>query len=529
MDNDGDAAAVGSRHLVAATDSWQIVDDEVETAIGLHALASYTTGNRAECVLADSAYSSMFPASNYPVGSERDILAFGRSDPRDQQGERDHEVDHTGWDPHDDPGQPLIGERVQAPRGCRRRIAGVPRRPGEGQQDREEHALHPHREHQQDAQAARDPGRASHTDDDLPEQDGCNQEAGMLQDVEELVVQGGVVGGGGVPEPEDPNREQPHGGRVAQDAEVPMGQPEPSPPAAAGPAQGQWAAAQDGAGGGAEGQQRRRDQEQQQVLDHVGRGERARQGVQGGQQRQAERHQGPGEAPGPPAVDRPPRPAGLAAPEGPGGKQEATEQDRVQVPSAPEIMRRRGLAGVGEDRTQHEGRTKAGRPTNRMVTTDSRESRNPAKARVPPRSRSWRPPARSAASAAAASAAFVRQRRQDHPAQARTAAAAATVTARVTTLGTGGSNSVSPGPSPLQPASTTRYTSRKWTDQMTGPATNMARAKRARRSRETSTANGVPSGAVLDPSPLGTSSGGTSRTLMSGAGPDTGCQSRPPT
>ena len=73
MDNDSDAAAVGSRHLVAATDSWQIVDDEVETAIGLHALASYTTGNRAECVLADSAYSSMFPASNYPVGSERDI------------------------------------------------------------------------------------------------------------------------------------------------------------------------------------------------------------------------------------------------------------------------------------------------------------------------------------------------------------------------------------------------------------------------------------------------------------------------
>jgi hypothetical protein len=39
MDNDGDAAAVGSRHLVAATDSWQILDDEVETAIGLHALA----------------------------------------------------------------------------------------------------------------------------------------------------------------------------------------------------------------------------------------------------------------------------------------------------------------------------------------------------------------------------------------------------------------------------------------------------------------------------------------------------------
>jgi hypothetical protein len=38
MDDDGDATAVDSRHLVAATDSWQIVDDEVETAIGLHAL-----------------------------------------------------------------------------------------------------------------------------------------------------------------------------------------------------------------------------------------------------------------------------------------------------------------------------------------------------------------------------------------------------------------------------------------------------------------------------------------------------------
>ena len=38
MDDDGDATAVDSRHLVAATDSWQIIDDEVETAIGLHAL-----------------------------------------------------------------------------------------------------------------------------------------------------------------------------------------------------------------------------------------------------------------------------------------------------------------------------------------------------------------------------------------------------------------------------------------------------------------------------------------------------------
>jgi hypothetical protein len=38
MDDDGDATAVAARHLVAATDSWQVVDDEVETAIGLHAL-----------------------------------------------------------------------------------------------------------------------------------------------------------------------------------------------------------------------------------------------------------------------------------------------------------------------------------------------------------------------------------------------------------------------------------------------------------------------------------------------------------
>src|SRR5829696_328395 len=463
------------------------------------------------------------------VGSERDILAFGRSDPRDQQGERDHEVDHTGWDPHDDPGQPLIGERVQAPGGCRRRIAGVPRRPGEGQQDREEHALHRHREHQQDAKAARDPGRASHTDDDLPEQDGCDQEAGMLQGVEELAVQGGVVGSGGVPEPEDPNREQPHGGRVAQDAEVAVGQPEPPPPAAAGPAQGQGAAAKDWAGGGAEGQQRCRDQQQQQVLDHVGRGERVRERVEGGQQRQAERHQGPGEAPGAPGVDRPSRPAGLAAPVGPGGEQETAEQDRVQGPGAPEVVRRRGLAGVGQDRDQHDGRTRAGRPTNRIVATDSSESRKPAKARVPPRSRSWWPPASSAASSAADSRPLARQRRQDQWAQASAAATAAAVTARVTTLGTGGSNSVSPDRSPVQPASTTRYTSRKWTDQMTGPATNMARAKRARRSRETSTANGVPWAAVLYPSPPGTSSGGTSRTLMSGAVPGRGCRSPPPT
>ena len=54
----------------------------------------------------------------------------------------------------------------------------------------------------------------------------------------------------------------------------------------------------------------------------------------------------------------------------------------------------------------------------------------------------------------------------------------------------------------------------KWTDQMSGPATNMASVHQARRSRETSTANGVPSPAVLDPSRGEGSSGGTSRTLM---------------
>ena len=30
MDDDGDAAAVDSHHLVAAIDSWQIIDDEVD-------------------------------------------------------------------------------------------------------------------------------------------------------------------------------------------------------------------------------------------------------------------------------------------------------------------------------------------------------------------------------------------------------------------------------------------------------------------------------------------------------------------
>jgi hypothetical protein len=54
----------------------------------------------------------------------------------------------------------------------------------------------------------------------------------------------------------------------------------------------------------------------------------------------------------------------------------------------------------------------------------------------------------------------------------------------------------------------------KWTDQMTGPDTNMASAHRDRRSRETSTANGVPSPAVLDPSIGEGSSGAPSRTLM---------------
>ena len=42
MDDDDDATTVDSRHLVAATNSWQIIDDEVETAIRLHALASAT-------------------------------------------------------------------------------------------------------------------------------------------------------------------------------------------------------------------------------------------------------------------------------------------------------------------------------------------------------------------------------------------------------------------------------------------------------------------------------------------------------
>jgi hypothetical protein len=45
MDGDGDATAVDSRHLVAATDSWQIIDDEVEAAVGLHALVLLYTGS----------------------------------------------------------------------------------------------------------------------------------------------------------------------------------------------------------------------------------------------------------------------------------------------------------------------------------------------------------------------------------------------------------------------------------------------------------------------------------------------------
>jgi hypothetical protein len=51
---------------------------------------------------------------------------------------------------------------------------------------------------------------------------------------------------------------------------------------------------------------------------------------------------------------------------------------------------RRRLADVGEDRDQHDGRKRAGTPTNKIVTRDSSESRKPANASDPPRSWSAR-------------------------------------------------------------------------------------------------------------------------------------------
>jgi hypothetical protein len=38
-DDDDDATAVRPGHLIAAPDSWQVFDDEIEAAVRLHALA----------------------------------------------------------------------------------------------------------------------------------------------------------------------------------------------------------------------------------------------------------------------------------------------------------------------------------------------------------------------------------------------------------------------------------------------------------------------------------------------------------
>jgi hypothetical protein len=54
MDDENDVAVVASRHLVAATDSWQIVDDESRLLSGSIRLSSCATGspsmtNHARC------------------------------------------------------------------------------------------------------------------------------------------------------------------------------------------------------------------------------------------------------------------------------------------------------------------------------------------------------------------------------------------------------------------------------------------------------------------------------------------------
>jgi hypothetical protein len=39
VDDDDDAAAVRPGHLIAAPDSWQVLDDEIEAAVRLHTIA----------------------------------------------------------------------------------------------------------------------------------------------------------------------------------------------------------------------------------------------------------------------------------------------------------------------------------------------------------------------------------------------------------------------------------------------------------------------------------------------------------
>ena len=236
-----------------------------------------------------------------------------------------------------------------------------------------------------------------------------------------------------------------------------------------------------------------------------------------------------GEAPGPPGVDLPP----AAGWPGRGGRPRRRAGGRPAGPGRRFHALHRswgaggwpGWARIGVSTTAGPGR--AGRRTGWSRPTAARAGsrRTPAS----PRGRGrWWPPARSRG-LVGGRLVLARPPAPVPPlAQPGRQTAATAVAARVTTLGTGGSNSRSPGPSPVQPASATRYTSRKWVDQMTGPATNMTSAHRARRSRETSTANGVPSPAVRAPSRGEGSSGGTSRTLMSGAAPGRGCRTRPP-
>ena len=131
------------------------------------------------------------------------------------------------------------------------------------------------------------------------------------------------------------------------------------------------------------------------MLDHVGGCQSPGQGVEGRDQRDADRDQRADEAlPSPCLRVASSATVALAAPVDPRGRQEPQEQCRVEVPRAQQIVRSRRLPGVGKRRVQHARRTTAGKPSIRIAMKNKSESRKPANAGSAARSSSSGSPER---------------------------------------------------------------------------------------------------------------------------------------
>src|ERR1700710_1038791 len=284
--------------------------------------------------------------------------ALRLSQPGREQAETEEDEDDSRGNPHDQAGELLVLQRREPPPARPRLVDGIPQTGGERQEGAQDAAVHRGGEDVEHGRPIAELAEAA-VDQRPPEQGGAEEEAEVLQGVEEAVVAHRRVERRQVPDPERQAVDQEHHQRRGEEppAGGEPGGPRNSPRllpdvARQGP--------EEGGERTAEHRQRRRHQDQPLVLPHVGREEDPPQGVhrreEGGDERQPSRRETarlppPDPLPYPPP---PPEPGESRGIERAGGGKEENDE-RVPGPPAEHGSRFEG-AGVEEGGHQSQNR-----------------------------------------------------------------------------------------------------------------------------------------------------------------------------